>query len=129
MIVIRFLGTTVDSSAIYPLLKNLCTQISHVYQKPLDAIPFELSNLTNYFKKLLECATQDKPLFILLDSLDQLNAANSAHALSWMPVYLPKHCKFIISTLEGLYGIVDTCHKMIETEENFAKVILKFFLN
>ena len=122
MIVVRFLGTTVDSSAIYPLLKNLCTQISHVYQKPLDAIPFELSNLVNYFKKLLECATAEKPLFVLLDSLDQLNASNSAHSLSWMPVYLPKYSKFIISTLDNFNDIVETCYKMIEIPENFAKV-------
>ena len=90
----------------------------------MDAIPFELSNLTNYFKKLLECATNDKPLFILLDSLDQLNASNSAHALSWMPVYLPKNSKFIVSTLDHFHGIVDTAHKMIEDEANFAYVLI-----
>jgi len=89
----------------------------------MDAIPFELSNLTNYFKKLLECATNDKPLFILLDSLDQLNASNSAHALSWMPVYLPKNCKFVISTLDNFHDIVETARKMIELPNNFAKVL------
>lgn len=94
-----------------------------MYQKPLDAIPFELSNLVNYFKKLLECATADKPLFVLLDSLDQLNASNSAHSLSWMPVFLPKYSKFVISTLDNFNGIVETCYKMIEIPENFAKVL------
>jgi hypothetical protein len=91
----------------------------------MDAIPFELSNLTNYFKKLLECATSERPLFILLDSLDQLNASNSAHALSWMPVYLPKHSKFIVSTLDHFHGIVETARKMIELPENFAYVFEK----
>ena len=100
----------------------MCSQISHNYEKPLDQIPIELSNLTNYFKKLLESATSDKPLYIFLDSLDQLSSANSAHSLSWMPVNLPENCKFIVSTLEGYYKIVETFHNMIEMKENFQLV-------
>ena len=122
VIVIRFLGTTPDSSSIYPLLKNICHQISHNYQKPIESIPLELSNLTNYFKSLLKCAGPDKPLFIILDSLDSLSAMNSAHSLSWLPVNLPKHVKIILSTLTGYYGIVETLHNMIELPENFAQV-------
>jgi hypothetical protein len=124
VIIIRFLGTTPDSSSIYPLLTSICNQISHNYQKPLDAIPIELSNLTNYFKKLLESATPERPLFIFLDSLDQLSPANSAHSLSWMPVNLPLNCKFIVSTLEGYFRIVETFHNMIEIPENFALVLI-----
>ena len=122
VIIIRFLGTTPDSSSIYPLLKSICNQISYNYDKPIDNIPTELSNLTNYFKKLLEDATREKPLFIFLDSLDQLSAMNSAHSLSWMPVNLPKHVKFIVSTLSGYYGIIETAHNMIEIADNFIEV-------
>ena len=129
VIIIRFLGTTPDSSSIYPLIKSICHQISHIYEKPLEAIPLELSNLTNYFKKLLECATETKPLFIFLDSLDSLSPMNSAHSLSWMPVNLPKNVKMIVSTLTGYYGIPQTLHNMIEIPENFAKVKLFKQLN
>ena len=119
VIVIRFLGTTPNSSSIFPLLTRLCEQISHNYEKPFDQIPMELSNLPNYFKKLLESATPEKPLFIFLDSLDQLSSSNSAHSLSWMPVNLPENCKFIVTCLDGYYGIMETFHNMIETEEQF----------
>lgn len=122
ILIIRFLGTTPDSSSVYPLLKNLCSQISYLYQKPIDNIPAELSNLTNYFKKLLECATPEKPLYIFLDSLDGLSASNSAHSLSWMPVNLPKNVKIVVSTLTGYYGIVETLRNMIEIIDNFAEV-------
>lgn len=125
VIVIRFLGTTPNSSSIFPLLTSMCEQISHNYEKPLDQIPLELSNLTNYFKKLLESATAEKPLYIFLDSLDQLSSANSAHSLSWMPVNLPEHCKFFVTTLEGYFGILETFHNMIETEEQFELVNIK----
>lgn len=123
VILTRFLGTTPDSSSIYPLLKSLCHQISHNYQKPFENIPLELSNLTNHFKKLLEYATSEKPLFIFLDSLDQLSSINSAHSLSWMPVNLPKNVKIIVSTLTGYYGMVETLNNMIEMPENFILVI------
>lgn len=122
VIMVRFLGTTPDSSSIYPLLKSICHQISQMYQKPIENIPLELSNLTNYFKKMLECATIDRPLFLFLDSLDQLSATNSAHSLSWMPVNLPKNVKIIISTLTGYYGIIETLNNMIEIPENFNSV-------
>ena len=122
LLIVRFLGTTPDSSSIFPLLKNLCVQISHNYQKPVDNIPMELSNLTNYFKKLLESATVEKPILIFLDSLDQLSATNSAHSLSWLPLNLPKNVKIILTTLTGYYGIVTTLRNMIEIPENFAYV-------
>ena len=125
VIITRFLGTTPDSSSIYPLIKSICYQMSHIYEKPLEAIPTELSNLTNYFKKLLECATSEKPVFIFLDSLDSLSPMNSAHSLSWMPVNLPKNVKIILSTLSGYYGITQTLHNMIEIPENFAKISSK----
>jgi hypothetical protein len=122
VIIIRFLGTTPDSSSIYPLLKTICTQISYNYDKPIENVPLELSNLTNYFKKLLDNATADKPLFIFLDSLDQLSPTNSAHSLSWVPLNLPKHVKIICSTLTGYYGILETFQNMIEIPENFVSV-------
>jgi hypothetical protein len=122
VLIIRFLGTTPDSSSIYPLLRTICTQISYNYEKPIENIPMELSNLTNYFKKLLEAATADKPLFIILDSLDQLSPTNSAHSLSWVPLNLPLHVKIIVSTLTGYFGIIETFHNMIEIPDNFANV-------
>jgi len=120
--VVRFLGTTPQSSAIHPLLTSLCNQISHNYAKPFDAIPLELSNLANYFKKLLASATSYKPLFIFIDSLDQLSLTNSAHSLSWMPVTLPQYCKLVVTTLDDCFTIVETLHKMLESKKNFEVV-------
>jgi hypothetical protein len=88
-------------------------------------MPLDLSSLTNFFKGLLKLATDQKPLFIILDSLDSLSAMNSAHSLSWLPVNLPKNVKIILSTLTGYYGIIETLKNMIEIPENFAQVIFQ----
>ena len=92
---VRFLGTTPDSSSIGPLLRSVCQQISFLYQVPDNNIPLELSQLINHFKKLLEKATTDKPLCMFFDSLDQLSSADGAHSMSWMPPTLPNHVKFV----------------------------------
>jgi hypothetical protein len=126
--VIRFIGTTPSSSSISPLLTSLCEQISHNYEKPLDIIPTELSNLTNFFKKLLESATPEKPLYIFLDSLDQLSPANSAHTLTWIPVFLPENCKFVVTSLEGYFNIIETLMIMIEDKQQFIMVNFHIYM-
>ena len=92
---VRFLGTTPDSSSIGPLLRSVCQQINYVYQLPDTNIPVELSQLTNHVKRLLEKATADKSLCIFFDSLDQLSSADGAHSMSWLPPTLPNHVKLV----------------------------------
>lgn len=92
---VRFLGTTPDSSSIGPLLRSVCQQISLLYQIPDNNIPVELSQLTNHFKRLLEKVTAEKPLCMFFDSLDQLSSADGAHSMSWLPPTLPNHVKLV----------------------------------
>ena len=92
---VRFLGTTPDSSSIGPLLRSVCQQISLLYQIQDSTIPVELSQVTNHFKRLLEKTTADRPLCIFFDSLDQLSSAEGAHSMSWLPPTLPSHVKLV----------------------------------
>ncbi|CAF2694205.1 unnamed protein product [Rotaria sp. Silwood2] len=119
---VRFLGTTPDSSSIGPLLRSVCQQISYLYDVLDNAIPTELSQLINHFKRLLEKATADKPLNIFFDSLDQLSSADGAHSMSWLPPILPNHVKFIVSTLPGIYNILNTLRNLIDSHENFVQI-------
>ncbi|KAJ8313494.1 hypothetical protein KUTeg_008055 [Tegillarca granosa] len=138
VLVLRFLGTTPNSSTIIPLLVSLCNQISFMYDLPTDEIPDELAPLVMHFKKVITCATEEKPLILCLDSLDQLSGSDGAHQLAWLPTTLPPNVKMIMSTLPRMYGILDTLKNMIEVEENYVQVlplgtnlsetILKFWL-
>ncbi|CAF3329325.1 unnamed protein product [Rotaria socialis] len=119
---VRFLGTTPDSSSIGPLLRSVCQQISFLYDVPDSAIPVELSQLTLHFKRLLEKATTEKPLCIFFDSLDQLSSADGAHSMSWLPPTLPNHVKLIVSTLPGIYNILNTLRNLIDSRENFVQI-------
>lgn len=91
--VIRFLGTTPDSSALTPTLISICQQISYNFMLPYEDIPDDLVPLTAHFKHLLTCASKEQPLIVFLDSVDQLTGAQDANKVSWLPTRLPPNCK------------------------------------
>ncbi|XP_055907671.1 NACHT and WD repeat domain-containing protein 2 [Eupeodes corollae] len=125
--IIRFLGTTPDSSALTPTLISICQQISYNYMLPFENIPDDLVPLTAHFKQLLTYASPAQPLTLYLDSVDQLTGTQDANKVSWIPTRLPPHCKIIIScaneetnpTVSQEYHVL--C-KMIDIEENFIEV-------
>ncbi|XP_039965755.1 NACHT and WD repeat domain-containing protein 2 [Bactrocera tryoni] len=125
--VIRFLGTTPDSSALTPTLISICQQISYNYMLPFENIPDDLVPLTAHFKQLLTYASTNQPLTLYLDSVDQLTGTQDSNKVSWIPTRLPPHCKIIIScaneesnpTVSQEYYVL---RKMIDIEENFIEV-------
>ncbi|XP_039275654.1 NACHT and WD repeat domain-containing protein 2 [Nilaparvata lugens] len=91
--IIRFLGTTPDSSALTPTLISICQQISYNYMLPFEDIPDDLVPLTAHFKHLLTIATPHQPLILFLDSVDQMTGAQDSNNVSWLPTRLPPNCK------------------------------------
>lgn len=89
--VVRFLGTTPDSSALTPTLISICQQISYNFVISFDTIPDDLVPLTAHFKQLLALATKEQPLVLFLDSVDQLTGTQDK--VSWLPTRLPPYCK------------------------------------
>lgn len=121
---LRFLGTTPNSSSIIPLLTSLCKHLMVLYDQPEEEFfPDELSPLAQLLKKLLCCASEEKPLVLILDSLDQLSGADGAHQLAWLPTTLPLHVRLIVSTLPNYFGILDTLRSMVEIEGNYIAVL------
>lgn len=122
-----------------PLLVSLCSQIAFIYGQPKDEIPAdELSPLVQHFKKLITFATAERPLNIVLDSLDQLSGADGGHSLAWSPTNLPENVKLIVSAIPSMYNLLETLQALVEVPENFVSVlplgenlggtILKFWL-
>lgn len=117
--IVRFLGTTPDSSALTPTLISICQQvdfnllllhrafcniyiffklqISYNFMLPFENIPDDLVPLTAHFKHLLTYASTMQPLFFFLDSIDQLTG--TADKVSWLPTRMPPNCK-VTNTLK-----------------------------
>ena len=69
----------------------------------------------------MKCATDKKPLVLILDSLDQLSSANYAHKLTWLTPDLPHNVYMIVSTLPSLYNILLTLKRRIR-DKNFVRI-------
>lgn len=68
---------------------------------PYENIPDDLVPLTAHFKQLLTYASEQQPLTLYLDSVDQLTGTQDSNSVSWIPTRLPKHCKvkYLINVL------------------------------
>ncbi|XP_039442775.1 NACHT and WD repeat domain-containing protein 2 [Culex pipiens pallens] len=125
--IIRFLGTTPDSSTLTPTLISICQQISYNFMLPFDQIPDDLVPLTAHFKQLLTYASKQQPLLLFLDSVDQLTGAQDSGKVSWLPTRLPPFCKIIVScAAEESNPVVSQeyhlLRRMIDVEGNFIEV-------
>ncbi len=123
----RYLGTTPDSSSLAPLLTSICQQLSYTFMLPFEDIPDDLVPLTAHMKELLNQATEDQPLLICLDSVDQLIGSQDGNKMSWLPTKLPRHCKIIVSCTKEennplLCQDYELLTKMIEDVQNFLEV-------
>lgn len=113
---IRFIGTSPDSSSLVALLTSISHQICLHHSLPLDTPPTDTLPLINFFSSLLSrVATIHCPLFIFLDSLDLLSPADGAHLLAWFPASLSPHCKFVASVVASHDVIVKRLKSLLTT--------------
>ncbi|XP_070560212.1 NACHT domain- and WD repeat-containing protein 1-like [Ptychodera flava] len=122
VVILRFLGTTPNSSNIRKVLYSVVQQINKVYEDDTK-IPEDMKLLIRSFRESLLKATAERPLVILPDSLDQLDPDDGARQLSWLPTALPNHVKLILSTLpEAEYEYFPRLQSILQDDSNFVAV-------
>lgn len=100
IIILRFMGTTPDSSSVIPALTSICQQLSYNYTLEMEQLPDDLIPLMFYYKQLLINATIDQPLLIFLDSVDALDGPSEVSLkLSWLTYELPDYVRIVVSTV------------------------------
>lgn len=97
-IVYRFIGATPGSSEGRSLLDSLCHEISRRYEVSETDIPMDYRDLVPELGKRMQLASEDRPLILFLDSLDQLSPSQGARSLVWLPNELPEHVSVIATT-------------------------------
>ncbi|HRF96475.1 MAG TPA: NACHT domain-containing protein, partial [Aggregatilineales bacterium] len=90
------------SSDIRELIYSLWEQIAGRYGLS-DPIPQGYEELIETFPRFLVHATEEHPLVIFLDALDQLSTTNTPTNLRWLPKYLPPHVKIVLSVIPSPY--------------------------
>ncbi|XP_073764359.1 uncharacterized protein si:ch211-212k18.6 isoform X5 [Danio rerio] len=90
-----FVGLTSDSRNVRLLLQTLCLQLSNIYSLQTE-ISESLSELSSDLCSLLGLVTEERPLTLLLDGLDNLSEEHEAD-LSWLSDILLPHVFIVVS--------------------------------
>lgn len=98
IVILRFLGTSPDSSNLRRLLRSICSQILYNTVGKAGNVPEDFDELVVLFHGLLDEYKSDNPLVIILDSLDQLNEDHSSYKLRWLPRKLKSNVRILLST-------------------------------
>ena len=121
IVIPHFVGASRGSTSIRETLRRLCRELAQAAGIDED-IPEDVRELASLFPQLLERTagrelTDDdggglearptpeedratRPVVIIIDALNQLDATDNAHALTWLPVALPEGVRIICSSLE-----------------------------
>ena len=99
VIILRFIGTSTDSSDVQSCVASVRAQIEIAYgmevSPPSDSVHSELTT----FRRVLEqvSSAHAEPLFILLDSIDALKPHRNALQALWTVRHLPSNVYVIMS--------------------------------
>jgi hypothetical protein len=63
-------------------------------------IPQDVKELAPRLEELLGPAAQGRPVVLILDAVNKLDATDNAHSLYWLPRRLPPNVRVIASSLE-----------------------------
>ena len=110
-----------DSTAARPLLRSLCIQIRRIYGKDPSEVANDFKTLCTQFLDDLQLAAKQLPLFLFLDSLDQLADEDNGRNLEWLPFELPANVKIVVSTLPEEGGCLNKLRLSLP-DEAFVEV-------
>ena len=119
-LVLRFLGTSPQSTFLREVLVSVCDQVCSLYSLAPPAFgKMDTIDTIQYFRNDLFVSLSKFPncrLVLMLDSIDQLSPMDGTHSLKWLPLQLPPNVRIVISMLNEVYDSVHstTSHTDIE---------------
>jgi len=102
VVIARFLGSVPGTESLMTLLTELTSDIATALGRPVPKNPESMKAARNAFEEALQCATADRPLVLFLDALDQLDRADGAWLLEWLPKKIGDHTRIVASTRAGI---------------------------
>jgi WD40 repeat protein len=93
----RYIGGVPGTESLMTTLITLTADIASLYGRSEPPTPENAKMLAENFQAALEHANSKRPLILYLDALDQLDKADSAWMLEWLPKELPEHVRVVTS--------------------------------
>ena len=124
--IVRFMGTTALSSNIRDVLVSVSAQLLQLYSLSpptgLD-LSVDFHYLVLYFNALLwRIDSRSTPLFLLLDSVDQLQPSDYAHLFTWLPKIVPPNVHLFVSLASDHPTCLESAQERVSSEEHFIQL-------
>jgi len=99
LVLSTYVGVGPGSSSVRRLLGLLCRRLARELTEQVD-VPEDEERLRSTFRQLLDGAARLRPVVLLVDAVNQLEAGD-ARALRWLLAQLPNGVRVILSTPPG----------------------------
>jgi hypothetical protein len=104
LVIPHFVGASAASTNVRQLLRRVWYELvqgTGLAGGELDAIPDDWEKLRDGFSGVLTRAGEQRRVVLVIDAVNQLDPANQAHTLRWLPEELPSGVRVIVSVLPG----------------------------
>lgn len=99
LVIPHFVGASTGSTDLRRTLRRLCRQLAET-DSDRQEISTDVRSLIGEFASRLEHAAETRRVVLIIDALNQMDAADNAHLLQWLPQEFPDNVRVIVSSLE-----------------------------
>lgn len=100
--IVRFVGATPASTSLRGMVADLCARLDRAYRPQAAHVPLSDGEpLAAALGERLRLVGAERPLYLLVDALDQFPPAQQASMLRWLPPTLPPHVHVLLSCRDG----------------------------
>jgi WD40 repeat protein len=99
VVVERYIGATPGSFDLAQLLAGISRDLARAFDGEEGEVPTQSDRLIDHLRKRLALATNDRPAFVFIDAVDQLDEASGGRDLRGLLTDLPEHARLVVSTL------------------------------
>ena len=131
VIVLRFLGTTSDCASVHDTINSITQQICLAYDLSPPSVMLEMGTLFDALSQFRDVLTKvseyhacTRPLFILLDGIDQLSPYEDSMNALWAMTELPLNVHLVVSTVPqiGDLNLLDALMTLVTDPTNSAEI-------
>lgn len=94
----HFVGASPTSTGLRSMLLRFCTVLKREFDLD-DEVPADTNGLITNFRQMVAKVPADRRVVLVIDALNQLDEADNAQRLMWLPWKIPAHVKVIVSCI------------------------------
>lgn len=99
LVIPHFVGASPASTGLRQTLHRFCSILKSEFEFE-DGVPPDTNSLINTFRQFVSLVPADRHVLLVIDALNQLDEAENAQQLYWLPWQFPANVKVIVSCID-----------------------------